>query len=740
MTKKLGAVCAFVLTGTLVFFAACQNSAQQEINHRTQYVVRVFPAPEHGTLRVSEARVPEGAWVTVYVNPAPGYALDDSTLKYLSEITGGGNASNIAKTSGKYQFSTPSPGANVTITGTFVPKPGGKFTVSVDNSIASGFISPEPLYANPGDPVTLTLIPDAGYDLKAGTLSYRVDEGMPVPVSEDLPYRLSLPAGDITVSAEFEEKDFAGLMASARKYLSAGKYDNAASFYKEAYKKDTGDPEALLYSTFAELGELLLDTDVRSVLSSLYFSSLPGNLDDWVCDGYSASDCWYMTYIGTVDIPEDAVLPKINQRISGFATPFGDFAMAQASPKTRQSFNNNIFWGLISSYKGGFNSFIDNVHISLFGDTFEALARRADSFPADGKVLLNDRLKQRFKLEEIYGPGDTYIGKAELDYIFSNLRAVKAAFDYLSAYDWTIDLRPWMVNEILITDGLDEVLDKVFTLATQSHKDYWNNVSGITGNLPFKNNFMTVRNAAALGKSKAELSKALNMANASLGFWYGSAVNPGAEPSRFAGEAKAKYQYAKDGISSAKAALDGSGVFHFPKKLPKPGPDAVWPGASDADYGVDVAKFFTPGIFSPRNLFTTELGGRAPSLYKIKWYEDRDAQYAMVMLHEGVLIDDSNKDTIFENSGLESNVSGTNRAPYGIYSFEMNTKALREIFPKGFEQSKYQSKSADGIPKTDAAYLYDVFPNGILIWPFQQAYFKGTNKSALNLYNYYHKR
>jgi hypothetical protein len=413
--------------------------------------------------------------------------------------------------------------------------------------------------------------------------------------------------------------------------------------------------------------------------------------------------------------------------------------MAQATPKTRQAFNNNIFWGLISSYRGGFNPFIDNVNLFIFGSVFEQLARRAESFPVDGKVLLNERLKERFNLEELYGTGgDIYIGKAELDYIFSNLRAIKAAFAYLSAYDWTIDLRPWLVNEILISDGLDEVLDKMFTLAAQSHKDYWNNVSGITGNLPFKNNFMTMRNVSALPAAKAELSKALNMANASMSSWYAS-PSPNAT-TRFTSEAQAKYQYAKDGLSSARAALDSGGVFYFPKKLPAAGPGAVWPNESAAYYGVNLSKLFTAGIFSPKNLFTTELGGRAPALYKIKWYEDRAANYSMVILHEGTIIDDSNKDAVFENSGGETNVVGDNRAPYGIYSLEVNTKALREIFPKGFEQSKYESSDAAGVKKTDAAYLYDVFPDGILIWPFQKAYFKGTKKSAKSLYTYYHKR
>lgn len=727
---------ASVLCLAMVLVACGEQTLTDDIDTQTLYVVRVFPTPEHGQLSVDQYRAPEGTYIQVYVNPDPGYVFNDASLIYQSDV--GGNPSGISKLNGKYQFPTPSsPGAGVSITGTFAPKPVGEYTVSIAEGVSNGVVYAEPTHALPGDSVRLTLVPMQGYDLKPGTLSYTpVGSSTPTPISEDLPYAFTLPSEDVVINAEFVEMDYEGLMASARKYLNAGKYDNAASFYEEAYKKNNTDSEAVFYSTIGQLANMLLDKDVRSVLSSLYFAGLPGNLEDWVCDpDYWSGETWYKTYNATEEIPEDAVLPKINTRISGFATPYGDFKIAQVNPQTRQTFNNNVFWALLSSYRSGFNDFIDKVNRYVFGDKFEVIAKRAESFPEGAKVLLNSQLKKRFKLEDFYGTGDVYVGKVELDYLFANLRALKAAFEYLAVYDWTIDLRPWMVTEIGEKDGLDEVLMKVFELSNGSHKDYWNNPATVARILPFKNNFLSVRNTAYMSRSRSDVVKAVNAANTAMAHWYGD----GEGTSRFTVAARDKYRYVKDGISAAKTALDSNGVFYFPRKLPKPEPTAEWVDANSADYGINIATFFTPGVFSLQNIFTTELGGRAPTLYKIKWYEDRADNYNAVITDIGVPVTEP-----FEGTGREVNVSGINGAPYGIWTFEINTKNLRDIFPKGFEQDKYQSKDADGNLKADAAYLYEVFPH-VLIWPFAPSYFKGTNSSSGNavsshLYNYYHQR
>ncbi|GHV28592.1 hypothetical protein AGMMS4952_12670 [Spirochaetia bacterium] len=707
----------------------------QQIDPKTTYSVRVFPPPQHGSITLSQERVQQGTNVFVYVNPDPGYVLLDGSLISQSEIDG--NPSGIPKDGEKYQLSITQ--YNVAVTASFVPKVPGTYTVSVDPSLTHGKMYAYPLAAPSGTPVRLVLLPDAGYDLVPGSLT--LEDG--TPVSEVLPFGFTLPSRDVTVIVQFEEKGYEALLASADKYLNVGEYDTAASFYKEAYKKNQTDPKTILYSTFAELGGLLIDPDVRSTLSMTagYEASFnaPGTIDGWMCDTeYVAAGggTWYSNwpgvtydtaaenknpplYVHTTHTTEDVVFPQISLRGSNFVTPFGDFHISQQKA-TRQKFFNILFWSLIASNPNGFNGLLEKVNRYVFGAQFEAIAARAASFPANARVPLNNRLKERFGLEDIYGSGPTEIGKAELDYIFANLRAVKAIFEYLTVYDWAIDLRPWLTSEIHVDDGLDQILHKIFSQAASNdkHKEYWKTPSTVANILPFKNSFLHVRDTKSMDRARVDFSKALQMANDSMAHWYGASSN-------FTAAAQAEHQWAKDGLAAAKTAFDGNGVFYFPKKLPKSEAGAVWPNEAAADYGLSVVEFFRPGALSLTNFFTTELGGRAPSLFKVKWYEDSSNSYAAVITDQYELV------TASEPSGrdaIETNVNGTgNSAPYRIYSFEMNTAYIKQLFPKGFTQFG------------EKAPLYKVFPT-IPLWPIRPTYFIGTNISALNLYYYYHWR
>jgi hypothetical protein len=73
-------------------------------------------------------------------------------------------------------------------------------------------------------------------------------------------------------------------------------------------------------------------------------------------------------------------------------------------------------------------------------------------------------------------------------------------------------------------------------------------------------------------------------------------------------------------------------------------------------------------------------------------------------------------------------VAGTgNEAPRGIYTFEVNTGYLKQLFPKGFAQYG------------ERALLSEVF-RAIPLWPARPSYFMGgrANLSARDLYYYYH--
>ncbi|MDR3193598.1 MAG: hypothetical protein LBT87_11085 [Treponema sp.] len=136
-----------------------------------------------------------------------------------------------------------------------------------------------------------------------------------------------------------------------------------------------------------------------------------------------------------------------------------------------------------------------------------------------------------------------------------------------------------------------------------------------------------------------------------------------------------------------------------------------------ADYGVSIPKLFTPGALTLTNFFTTEWGGKAPSLFKIKWYY-LPGTFNAVWTDEGTLVT-----TFIEGDAAEVYPEG--EAPWGYYTFELNTKNLKELFPSGFNNFG------------DTAYFYKVFPH-ISLWPEASTYLDGRKLTARSLYKYYH--
>jgi hypothetical protein len=359
----------------------------------------------------------------------------------------------------------------------------------------------------------------------------------------------------------------------------------------------------------------------------------------------------------------------------------------------------------------------------MLGNAFEQAANVAAMVPNGYQgVPLYANLINRFELDKYYGDGDSItVGKAELDYIFGTLRMVKAAVQFLRAYDWGIYLQPYLIEQLSPGDGLDQILNSVFRLAESNdyYKGYWGNTVTVGRTLPFKNTFLNTRLSGNFAKAKNELSTALTMINGSMTYWHGTNSN-------FSVQGKADYQWAKNAVSQAKNALDNNGNFDFPKKLPKPG--ETWPAAGSGDYAVNVTAFFAAGAFNLPNLFTMEPGGvRAPAMFKIPWYsEDDGATFTF-------LPDTATRVTAAIPDDDSFEVPGKPKSWNGVYSFEINTGNLRKIFPRGFEQSKYNTTGS-------TAFLYEVFPT-IPLWPERPTYFfggQGGNKSAQQLYKYFH--
>lgn len=769
MTRQLFAALGTVLVCVLVL-GTCSNWVQgypaRELT--SEYRLTIYPQPEHGTLSLSHTVAPEGTWIRIYANPDSGYKLKNGYPRWRDDIFGaqltqvnliGYCYQGILGTSDKVisaEFEENTDSALV--------------TVAIERNLANGIIAAEPLCAAPGTVVTLHIIPKPGYVLKDGSFSVRDKQGAVIngtAVSASMPYTFTLPAQDVVVGAEFVSTDFNGYLSNARKHTLAGQFDIAAAFYEKAYELRSGGAEddvqeVIFYTSLARLGKILTDPYVRTLFKSLILDVIPASLDDWLCDPASwtgdEDSRWYDTWEGQQynsatppseppswaegadNSPDwaqnvqyeskDMTLPRRFGRISGFHVSFSDTPLYQAmNPKTPQKFFNLLFWTLITTNPDGFNVLLQTIEMRLFGEKFESAAALAGTLLSTAQVTLHPNLKTRFNLDKYYGSGETKAGKAELDYIFGVLRAVKSALQFLRAYEWTINLRPWTglspLRPIEPADGLDQILDNIFSDAEGDEltrwRSYWRDSATVNQVLPLKNRyFLDMRDSAYLDKAKDGLSEALTMINDSMTYWHGPTGN-------FSAASKANYKWAKDGFTQAQTALETGGSFFFPKKLPVPSPTVQWPNRGGADYGINVAEFFTPGVFTLKNLFTTEKNGAAPSLFKIRWYINGSGNPVFTTQAAPVtepIVDD----------GAEANVAGSFSAPYGIWSFEVNTGNLRKIFPKGFEQNQYGRK--DG----DKAYLYEVFPT-IPLWPARPTYFIGINgrRTAKDLYKYYHQ-
>jgi hypothetical protein len=100
----------------------------------------------------------------------------------------------------------------VTISGVatslFIKVIGSPHDISISDSVTNGTVSASPASAAEGDTVMVTVTPDDGYRLVAGSLKYTADGGVTyteITVAESV-YSFVMPAADVTVTAQFEDE------------------------------------------------------------------------------------------------------------------------------------------------------------------------------------------------------------------------------------------------------------------------------------------------------------------------------------------------------------------------------------------------------------------------------------------------------------------------------------------------------------------------------------------------------
>lgn len=162
----------------------------------TSYAVNVAEL-HNGSITPNMSQAAENEIVSLTVTPAEGYELQTDSVNVKAGAT---DIPVTKKTDNTYTFTMPA--ADVTVNATFELS---IYTVSVAE-LQNGTITSDKTQASVNEAVTLTVVPDHGYQLKKDSLSvYSDTTSIPVTKEADDTYTFTMPAAGVIVNAEFEQ-------------------------------------------------------------------------------------------------------------------------------------------------------------------------------------------------------------------------------------------------------------------------------------------------------------------------------------------------------------------------------------------------------------------------------------------------------------------------------------------------------------------------------------------------------
>ena len=125
-------------------------------NEGNSYSISISSDITNGTVTANPTKAKEGATVTLTITPNNGYELQT-----ISAVDGEGNAVTLSDSGNTRTFTMPT--SDVTVSATFVAS---IYSISISN-ISNGSITANPVSAKMGETVTLTIVPDNGYELQS---------------------------------------------------------------------------------------------------------------------------------------------------------------------------------------------------------------------------------------------------------------------------------------------------------------------------------------------------------------------------------------------------------------------------------------------------------------------------------------------------------------------------------------------------------------------------------------------
>ena len=478
-------------------------------------------------------------------------------------------------------------------------------------------------------------------------------------------------------------------------------YDSAAAAFEQAYKKDPKNKEAIFYSTLGRLASISIDAKVRKILQSIGFNNYPGNLNNL----FTLGDSWE-NYYTDESYTETAQRPLwlkdfSGKRLPDYRYPSGYYAFQNQQTITQESKIDGLesmatymmvmFFNAMGSNIQDMNYVVDEILEYVFGDAFETAAARATTFNYGDTITLDSGINKKLFMTKYLQDGD-HVGRAELDLVFSSLWFCKALLEWLSSYDLETDrymFRLWSFNAQHFgtffppIPGLFDALNKPFVSPDKLNNDgttstdllnrvvgfflgemdkyysiHQSEIPRIPGMMPLRNHFLKERSDAqkAINRAKNSLLKAIEPLSNVYNYYY----NPESPvPQLIQNEVLPGFKWLDGGFSALQNAIRSGSIFYFPGEMPK-GAESWNYTASNARFGVNTEKLFTPGQLSLDRLFVTESGGRLPKFYGWKANTEGAGQYI------------SRREEI---------------ANYEWIGFMFNLGPLKEVFVQGLEKN-----------------------------------------------------
>ncbi len=244
----------------------------------------------------------------------------------------------------------------------------------------------------------------------------------------------------------------------------------------------------------------------------------------------------------------------------------------------------------------GLNSALDNM-LAIFNTKFETAKELASSM-SNASVEVPADVFDAFGLDELLdGQAGLRIGKAELNVLVASMEIIKGTLEWLSSYDWTLDMRP--VKNAFIEQSDESIINAIE-----------NTVLAKT---------LSIRNATAMDKSKASFVSAISLLEDSYKYLVSSSSE---YPKAYIDEIKEYGDVYFEGAKLLKSAVKNGETFYVPEYFYLE-PGESWPTtAANSWMQIDMGKFFEAGHFS--DIIERDTEGKVKLYIHVQGFNDEE--------------------------------------------------------------------------------------------------------------------